>query len=102
MHGRSRWSTGEAIALDELNEQQPADEISEPVSSSKEHLVSIGNSSLICEISASSKSLTKPVLAGIVIGSLLIGIALAVVVTIYVQDHSRHSTDIQHACFKES
>ena len=43
--------------------------------------------------------MTKPVLAGVVIGALLIGIVLATVVTIYAQDHSRQSTDLRHPCF---
>ena len=92
--GRSRWSTGEAIAMNELEEQEQDDDIIEPVASSKKSFISIRKTDQLSEeFLAASTSITKPVLAGVVIGALLIGIVLATVLTIYVQDQSRHSTD---------
>ena len=47
--GRSRWSAGEAIAMNELEEQEQDDDVIEPVASSKKYFISIRKTDQLSE-----------------------------------------------------
>ncbi|CAF1335683.1 unnamed protein product [Adineta steineri] len=92
--GKSEWFTEQELEPNKIELMEKHPNITKNMYTSMEFVI-IYDVLLIKCISASGRMHIRPVLFGVILGALVVGIALAAVLTMYIKDQSKQVTSLQ-------